>query len=176
MLNHLPEKDLEGFGVLIFRQPKKKELIHSSVWGRLIYSIEYKDDYLPSIILEAIPRRTEHHFTKKQTVDQTNEFELLKKDGLKFVLTKRGYVAKINEGIVKNIQLYRTLLHEVGHYVHYLDIVERPGDDNEEYEEWEKRHNSYFSIPSREKETFANNYAVKYKKFLLKKGVIKTKI
>ena len=55
ILNQLGEFDLEGFGIVIFRQPKKKESILSSVWGRLVYSYEFKDDYLPAVIIESVP-------------------------------------------------------------------------------------------------------------------------
>ena len=36
------------------RQPKRKEEIISPVWGRLIYSYEFENDYCPAIILDAI--------------------------------------------------------------------------------------------------------------------------
>ena len=172
VLNQLPEEDLEGFGLLIFRQPKKKEQILSSVWGRLIYSVEFKDDYLPSIILEATPNYKKFTFPKKQTPDLKREFELLKTDGLIFTSSKREYVAEISKEKTRSIQLYRTLLHEVGHYVHYLEVVERPGSDEEEYEEWEKRSDLYFRIPAQEKEVYANTYAVKAKQNLLNKKII----
>jgi hypothetical protein len=172
LLNQLPEKDLNGFGLLIFRQPKKKEVILSSVWGRLIYSVEFSGEYYPSIILEATPCKNELKFTKKQSVDEKREFELLKQDGLKFKLNKREFVAETDENMIRDIQLYRTLLHEVGHYVQYLEVVEIPGDDEEPFEDWEKRSDLYFSIPAIDKEAFANRYAIDMKSKLRNKGII----
>lgn len=173
ILDNLPKKDLVDFGLLIFRQPKKKERILSSVWGRLIYSYEFRGEYLPAIIIEATPENKDFTFPKKQSVERRQEFELLKKDGLVFEMGKREYVAVADKEKIKSIQLHRTLLHEVGHYVHYLEVVERPGDPEEEYELREKRYDAYFSIPSNDKEAFANKYAVEQKRRLQKAEIIK---
>jgi hypothetical protein len=171
VLDNLPKKDLISFGLLIFRQPKKKERILSSVWGRLVYSYEFRGDYLP-VIIEATPENKNFTFPKKQSVDRRQEFELLQEDGLDFEMGKREYVAVVDKEKIKSIQLHRTLLHEVGHYVHYLEVVERPGRPDEEYKFWEKRYNAYFSIPSTDKEAFANKYAVVQKKRLQQIGII----
>ena len=64
ILQYLPESDLEGFGVVIFRQPKQKEVILSSVWGRLLYSFAFKDDYYPALILEAMSPITTYRYPK----------------------------------------------------------------------------------------------------------------
>ncbi len=68
--------------------------------------------------------------------------------------------------------MYRTLLHEFGHYVHYFEQVEKPGYGDEEFDEWEKRNDIYTNLPKKEKEKFANNYADRIKSELIKKGVI----
>jgi hypothetical protein len=172
LLNQLPQKDLNGLGLLIFRQPKKKEVILSSVWGRLIYSVEFKGEYYPTIMLEATPNRNELTFPKKQSVDDQREFELLKQDGLRFEAKKREFIAEIDEEKIRSIQLYRTLLHEVGHYVQYLEVVEFPGHEEEDFEEWEKRSDFYFSIPVVDKEAYANKYAVEMRLKLINKGII----
>jgi len=73
---------------------------------------------------------------------------------------------------VRNTQLYRTLLHEFGHYVHYLTIVERPGYEDEALELCEQRWDFYNKIPAVEKEAFAHRYATNLKQLLEEKGVI----
>ena len=78
ILNNLPEEDLIGLGYLIFRQPKRKELILSRAWGRLIYSFEFQNVRLPAIIMEAIENTVTLSFPKKQSVELNLEFELLK--------------------------------------------------------------------------------------------------
>lgn len=171
ILDHLPQIDLEEFGVLVFRQPKKKEQILSPVWGRLIYSFEFRNKYYPAIILEALPYKKKLKFTKRQTTELEKEFNHLLNDGVEFILDKREYVAEINEETARSIQLYRTLLHEVGHYVHYLEQVERPVYE-EDICEWEKRFELYLNIPVQEKEIFANKYADTAKRELVQKNII----
>ena len=172
VLNAIPKNDLQDLGLIVFRQPKKKERILSPVWGRLIYSMEFEEKFYPAIIIEAFPKINEFKFPKKQSVDSKLEFELLKNDGLVFEEQKRNFVAKIDMDIVRNIQLYRTLLHEVGHYVHYYEVVESINCDTDEYEEWSARWEKYLAIPSPEKEKYANNYAVRMKGNLLNSSLI----
>ncbi|MGJ8654416.1 MAG: hypothetical protein ACSHX8_14240 [Opitutaceae bacterium] len=172
ILNHLPKDDLEDFEYIIFRQPKKKESILSAVWGRLIYSFEFEGAYGPAIIIEATPKWKTYTYPKKQSVEDALEFELLKKDGMVFKESKRDFVADIDESVIRSVQLYRTLLHEVGHYVHYLDVVQRPEKEDEEIDEREARIDTYFKVPKPEKESFANRYAVEMKLRLTKRGVI----
>jgi hypothetical protein len=45
--------------------------------------------------------------------------------------------------------------------------VVRPATEDEEYEEWAKRRDYYFSIPSVEKEQFAHNYAEQKRKLII---------
>ncbi len=172
ILNSIPKEDLEDIGYIVFRQPKKKEAILSSVWGRLIYCFEFEGIYGPAIIIEATPEWRTYSYPKKQSVDQALEFELLKKDGMSFKESRRDYVASIDDEVIGSVQLYRTLLHEVGHYVHYLDVVQRPCKEDEQAKEWEARSDAYFQIPKSEKESFANRYAVEMRRKLAIVGVI----
>ena len=172
ILNHVPWKDFENFGYIVFRQPKKKEIILSSVWGRLVYSFDFEGSRGPAIIIEAIPNWQTFSYPKKQSVEEALEFELLKKDGMNFKESKRAFVADVDESVIRGVQLYRTLLHEIGHYVHYLDVVERPHSLGGEEQGWEARRERYFKIPKSEKEFFANRYAAEMKQRLTSSGVI----
>lgn len=172
IFNHLPKEDLEGLRFIIFRQPKRKEAILSAVWGRLIYSFEFEGEYGPAIIIEATPKRDFYTYPKKQSVEEALEFDLLKKDGMHFKEMKRDFIAHIDESVIRCVQLYRTLLHEVGHYVHYLNVVQRSGNVDEDFEALEARHDVYFKIPTSEKESFANCYAVEMNQRLTKLGVL----
>lgn len=175
LFNALPREDFEDFGLLIFRQAKKKEQTLNPVWGRLIYSYEYHDELFPAIIIESCRKSwSKFYWPKKQCLDDKREFELLQEDGLKFKMDKRRYIADLTPKLIRNIQLYRTLLHELGHYVHYLSFVERPGHDNENFNEWERRYDDYFKLPVCEKESFANNYALATKQILVKNGLVKS--
>ncbi len=37
ILEHFPKRDVETVDLIVFRQPKRKEAILSSVWGRYVY-------------------------------------------------------------------------------------------------------------------------------------------
>ena len=172
ILQQIPISDYGELELIILRQPTRKEENLNSVWGRLIYSYEFEDDYLPAIIIEAVDLDRNFKWTKKLSIESQKELERLKKDGHQIKMRNRFYEAEYKIENIRSTQLYRTLLHEFGHYVHYLEVVERPGSENEEFEEWEKRSDYYHSLPTSEKEVFAHSYADKLKKELEEKRII----
>ena len=172
IIENIPTEDYGDLKLIILRQPKRKEEAISSVWGRLVYSFEFEDDYFPAIIIEAVDFTKKFKWSKKLSVDDQKELGRLKEDGHKIVENKRHFIADYKIDHVRNTQLYRTLVHEFGHYVHYLEFVERPGTDDEELAEWEKRNNMYFKLPVSEKEKYAHNYVHKTRKKLIEKKII----
>lgn len=172
MIAQIPCYDYGALKYIIFRQPKRKEEIVAPVWGRLVYSYEFENEYNPAIILDAIDVTRKFSYSKKQRVDFQKEFERLKIDGHIFEEDKRKFTASFNPDYCRNTQLYRTLVHEFGHYVHYLDFVERPAVEDEPYEERELRAELYFSIPQDEKEKFAHRYADELRAKLIATKVI----
>ncbi|WDF80045.1 hypothetical protein PQ469_08515 [Mucilaginibacter sp. KACC 22773] len=165
IIEHIPVFDYGKLKLIILRQPKRKEEIISPVWGRLIYSYEFEGDYHPAIIIEAANYEKKITWSKSLTADDRQELDRLKADGHLFLEGKTNYTAILDIVNVRTTQLYRTLPHEFGHYVHYLEIVERPGNDEEDYEEWGKRDDVYHKISKNQKESYAHRYADK----LLKK-------
>ncbi|MDN5395392.1 MAG: hypothetical protein L0G39_13120 [Chryseobacterium sp.] len=162
IIEQIPSKDYGDLKFIILRQPKRKEEILSPVWGRLIYSFEFENEYFPAVILDAIDTDKKLLWPKKQTIEDQKEFERLKADGHIFTTLKRNFIAEFKPEFTRNTQLYRTLLHEFGHYAHYLEVIKSPGNDPEEeenYDEKEKRIDLYFCIPKSEKENFAHTYA-----------------
>lgn len=172
IVSNIPVNDYGSLRLIIFRQPKRKETILSPVWGRLIYSYEFENDFHPAIIIEATDYSRTLKWSTKLSVDSQKEFERLGLDGHLFVKESRNFVAEYKPEYVRNTQLYRTLPHEFGHYVHYLEVVQRPSKDNQAIEDWEKRDDFYFAIPSVEKEKFAHLYADRFKKSLIELAVI----
>lgn len=164
IIQNIPSEDYGTLKLIIRRQPKRKEEILSPVWGRLIYSYEFENDYFPAIILDAIDVTKKFKWNKKQTTEDQKELERLKEDGHPFEETKRAFLFSFTIEKSRNTQLYRTLLHEFGHYVHYLGTISIFEDEN--YAEIEKQQNSYFNLPKKEKETFAHNYADRLKEGL----------
>lgn len=172
IIEQIPSKDYGDLKLIILRQPKRKEEILSPVWGRLSYYYEFEGENHPAIILDAIDLTKRLKWNKKLKVDDQQELERLKVDGHAFEETKRDYIVNFEFAPSRNTQLYRTLSHEFGHYVHYLEIVERPEIENEEYEDWEKRYDYYFKINKDEKEKFAQKYADKLKEKLVQRQII----
>lgn len=176
IIEYLPVEDYGELKYIILRQPKRKEEILSPVWGRLIYSYDFENEYFPAIILDAIDLEKQLFWPKKQTIEDQQEFERLKTDGHTFTETKRNFITEFQPQNIRNTQLYRTLPHEFGHYVHYLEVVERPGyNENKEdidYDAYDKRMDLYFRIPKNEKEKFAHTYAEKLKSKLVNENKI----
>jgi len=147
VLSYCPSEDLEGLSLVILRQPKKKEEILSPCWGRLIYEFNYQAKLQPAIIIESIDIN-EDIIIKGTDVSPflQKEIEQLKNEGHEIKITNKKIIIKNTMQSVKNTQLYRTVLHEVGHYV------------------FKKR--GYNINNHEEKETFANTYAKNIKKLM----------
>ncbi|MBC9931500.1 hypothetical protein [Chitinophaga qingshengii] len=159
MIEQIPAVDYGDLTLIVLRQPKRKEEVMAPVWGRLIYSFEFEGNSYPAVILEAVDYSKKIKWPKSLSVSAQKELERLKADGHQFMDDGRLLTIDPEPLNVRQTQLYRTLLHEFGHYVHYLEVVERPGKEEEDYETWEQRYNSYFCILPAEKEEYANRYA-----------------
>lgn len=126
ILNQIPKEDYGELELIILRQPTRKEENLKSVWGRLIYSYEFENDYLPAVIIESVDLDRTFKWSKKLSIDSQKELERLKEDGHKIKMSKRFYETEYELMNIRATQLYRTLPHEFGHYVHYLKVVKRP--------------------------------------------------
>ena len=157
---------------IVLRQPKRKEEILSPAWGRLIYSYEFESEYFPAIILDAVDYTKKFKWTKKLSIENQQELERLKEDGHEICDNGKFYEAEYKFEFVRNTQLHRTLLHEFGHYVQYLELVDRPVIENEDFEVYEKRQENYFKLPKVEKERFAHKYADTLREKMKKQGII----
>jgi len=168
ILRHVNPKDYGRLNLVILRQPKRKEEILSSVWGRLTYSYSFEKDYRPAIILEAISIDKKLKWSTSLSPDGTKEFERLKDDGHKIVRENKKYVISCTLESVRSTQLYRTLPHEIGHYKHFLELVGELDDDitDESFEERDKRLASYHALETSIKEKYAHNYADGFKAML----------
>jgi len=164
MISYIPPADYGNLKLIVLRQPKRKEAILSGVWGRLIYSYEFEDDYYPAVILEAADYKSKLKWSRKLDPDGQQELARLRRDGHFFTESKRNYTALLEADNVRSTQLYRTLPHEFGHYVHYLQVVKPFQDDRDDQE---KREAIYLHLPKDEKEKFAHQYADKLRLRLL---------
>lgn len=69
------------------------------------------------------------------------------------------YSAHYQLNVCRNTQLFRTLFHEIGHYVDYWQKVLDPSEKYDSWELLDARRDAYFQIPGSEKERFAHEYA-----------------
>ncbi|GHU29913.1 hypothetical protein AGMMS50256_15760 [Betaproteobacteria bacterium] len=172
MLAHIPAEDYGDLRYIVFRQPKRKEEILSSVWGRLRYSYEFEGICKPAVVLEALSFPGQLRWKKSLTIEDRNELERLKKDGHVFVADKKGYTSSLTPETVRATQLYRTLLHELGHYVQYRQIVTALLPEFAEMSEEARENYFWDSVPSEEREKFAHAYADRLRETLLAQEVI----
>ena len=156
--------------IIAFRQPTRKQQQQQSAWGRFVYFAQIGSHSGSAVILEAQELGTKIRWSKRMSVDDRAEYGRLVADGHVFVETKRHFETVLVEEAVRNTKLYRTLLHELGHWAHYQqDVVDgRTALD----EDNEVAQDLYFARPRSEREVFAHAFADKLSTVLRENGVI----
>ena len=170
LLELIPAEHINDITAFVLRQPKRKEQILSSVWGRLIYSSDLCGFSGPTVYLEAQNFEQPLKWSKSLTPEGAKELERLREDGHVVVTDKRQHIINCTLDTIRNTQLYRTLPHEIGHYVDYLTKVEEPSKDN--FDLWSVLNEKYHSRPSQERESFAHRYADEFRKQQIARGTI----
>lgn len=156
ILGLLPVEDFPALRTIVLRQPTRKQRLLADVWGRLVYRTDLVETKGPAVILEAQPRDLSMEWSRSLTPDGAEEIERLRADG-HLVTGDRRWRIQASFDATRATQLFRTLPHEIGHYVHYHREVERPAGDD--VDAWCVLYDRYFSKPQREKEHFAHRYA-----------------
>jgi hypothetical protein len=154
MIGYIPVEDYGEMKLIVLRQPKRKEVILSPVWGRLIYSYQFENNSYPAIILESIEYGHTFKWKRGLSLEDQKELARLQADGHQFVSDKRSFTAVMEKENVRRTQLYRTLLHEFGHYVQYM------------------QEEGYANLSTEIKEKFAHRYADSLKEKLQQEQLI----
>lgn len=176
VLRHVPNEDWKGLDTFLFRQPTRKQRVLSPVWGRMFYSADLglpnrsAVSQGPTVILEAAMPGDSYKLSASLGPDDVQEFERLKIDDHDIRRESKGFVVKTSPSAVRATQLYRTLLHEIGHWNDYLTKVEIPREPD--FERWEELNELYFARPKHEREAYAHRYADNMRGELEKLGVI----
>jgi hypothetical protein len=168
LLELIPIAHFQAIKIIVFRQPKRKQRILSPVWGRLVYWSEIGDLSGPAVYLEAQDVNSVSKWKKSLNPDLARELERLRDDGHLISSDKRHFIISATLDSVRNTQLYRTLPHEIGHYVDYLQSVEIPGRDN--LDKWLSLNAKYHNKPVSEKEAFAHRYADEFREKQHRRG------
>ena len=166
-LGFVPGEHIRKITAVVLRQPKKKERILSPAWGRLVYWANIGEYSGPTIYLEAQEANGRTAWKKALDPDDAKELARLRDDGHQVATNKRRHLISSSVGSVRNTQLYRTLPHEIGHYVDYMESVEIPGKDD--LDTWTSLNSRYFKRSPKQKESFAHRYAEDLTKSLKRK-------
>lgn len=150
------------------RQPKRKEKLLSPVWGRLVYWSSTNDYSGAAIYLEAQEVNCLLKWSKSLTPEYAKELKRLENDGHLITSDRRYYTIKHTIEAIRNTQLYRTLPHEIGHYVDYVQTVEQPSGDN--FDLWNSLNKLYANKPQHDKEAFAHRYADRFRALHIRNG------
>jgi len=163
LLSLVPPADLESLQTFVFRQPTRKQWSISPAWGRIAYSADLGltgkkvRRQGPAIFLEAVNSTKVWKWGKDLDPEDALEIERLRSDGHVVEDTGKRLLFRSSQESVRVTQLYRTLLHEIGHWVDWLEKVERPAaNSSAPYDVLSDR---YFARPDQERERFAHRYA-----------------
>jgi hypothetical protein len=170
LLLMLPLHHIKDIKAIVLRQPKRKERILMPVWGRLVYWTDVCGHSGPTVYLEAQNASRVQEWGKSLTPEYVKELDRLRNDGHKIETDKRKHLIHSTTASIRNTQLYRTLPHEIGHYVDYLTKVEDPSRNDRS--KWSALNDKYHSRPSSEKESFAHRYADEFRQKLIDDGLL----
>ena len=155
VLELLPSEHAAYIELVVFRQPTVKQNILAPVWGRLGYWSEIGKHEGPGVYLDAQPTDLKLKWGKSLRPDDQAELDRLRKVGFRVAPHSRGYLVHTTPATIRESKLYRTIPHEIGHYVDYVEC-KRTYDWGDDYERfWEL----YYAKPSRQKEVYAHRYA-----------------
>ncbi len=157
ILSLVPRRDLEDLKIIAFRQPTRKQELLNPVWGRLFYEADFRNASGPAIVIEATEFPKTMIWSKKLTPEFRDELDRLRSDGHDIETTSRDHVIRVTPETARNTVLYRTVLHELGHWVDYMEKV--VWVNSALSEDYSTAENLYFARPAMEKEMFAHRYA-----------------
>lgn len=163
VLSEMPQDDLVQLDAVLFRQPTRKQNLLKPSWGRLTYYAELgviggKRLYEGAMLtLESQSPQRVMRWDKSLGPDDQLELNRLRSDGHQ--VEDMGKYFRISSTLeaLRATQLFRTLPHEVGHWVQYLQAVERPASEGGG--DWSVLQDAYFQLPVHEKEAFAHRYS-----------------
>ncbi len=154
VLGRVPMRHFKDIRVIVLRQPKRKQRILRPVWGRLVYFSDLDGYSGPAVYLEAQDLGKTLKWSKSLGPDEARELERLREDGHAITTDRRHHSIGSTLDSVRSTQLFRTLPHEIGHYVDFLEKVVEPSLDEAD---WNRREDRYHARPA--KEAFAHRYA-----------------
>jgi hypothetical protein len=121
LIEKLPPKDMKGLVFVVFHQPTRKEETLSPRWAAFNPEYSFGEIAGPSIFLEAINPSKQLKWKTSLTPEDQRELEFLQLEDHKITHEKKQILISMDIPSVKNTQLQRSFLHELGHYVDYKE-------------------------------------------------------
>lgn len=175
LLSHITPADWAGLTTFVFRQPTRKARTLNPVWGRLYYEADLALSGTnavlngPTLFLEAVEAGSIMKWSTSLDRDDSEELDRLRSDGHAVSRTGRHYLITTSLESVRATQLYRTMLHEIGHWFDWLTKVETPAARGQDIGDLI---DLYFARPHSEREGFAHRYADTLRHSLSDNGLI----
>ncbi|WP_141401308.1 hypothetical protein [Cohaesibacter gelatinilyticus] len=158
--------------IIVFRQPTRKQRQQNPVWGRFFYYSEFGKHKGSAIVLEAQKIGDSLIWPRRMSLEDRDEYNRLNDDGHRFVETKRDFRAELTEDAIRSTLLFRTFLHELGHWADYsYKVIFGNSAIDGEYDN-DTAEDLYFARPTSEREVYAHAFADKYRKRLKNAGEI----
>lgn len=159
VLSFVRPNHLDGIDLIILRQPTRKQALLERVWGRLLYYATTGHFRGTAICLEAQDLSKPLKRPLSLSPELLRELERLRDDGHTITRGRRCYRIERTEESVRNTMLFRTLVHEVGHYLDWLQSVILPSLDIDDPNEDERIDREFETKPASAREDFAHRYA-----------------
>jgi hypothetical protein len=165
VLECLPAGDVAGIGLVVLRQPTRKQEILIPAWGRMHWCTEFHGYTGPAIALDAVDfDRPRLRWSRSLSPDQGKELDRMRDLGFAVSETRRSYDILLSPEHVRRWQLMRTLPHEVGHWVDFRERVLDPleaisAPDVFHTREYGDLLSRWGERPPREREQRADRYA-----------------
>ena len=144
LLAAVPAADWDGICSIVLRQPTRRQDLLRPVWGRLVFGRQDSGFAGSAIHLDAQNPAAKLRWPISLDPESQLEVRRMAADGHQVVRDRRYWNIRPNLASIRTTQLYRTVLHEIGHFV-----------DRRRWSDSER----YFQRGWRERETCAVRYA-----------------
>ncbi|MBX7220195.1 MAG: hypothetical protein K1Y36_09640 [Blastocatellia bacterium] len=159
VLQNVEPDDWNLLDFVVFRQPKQKEDLLKPVWGRIAYFVELEGRLGTAIFLDAQNQHRSLRWSRSLDPEDAAEFQRLCDDGHRVEEDKRGFTLHLTLDSIRQTQLFRSFLHEIGHLVDRVEHLYKPLTETDDEQEQKYLTEKYDSKPRRDKETYAHRYA-----------------
>jgi hypothetical protein len=176
ILAAIPSGDWRGLDTFVLRQSTRKQRVIRPAWGRMCYAADLglpgrtPIRVGPVVMLEAVDCSGKFAWPSALQPEDQAELERLRADGHEIRQDGNHHIFSMTPESVRATQLYRTLIHEIGHWVDFVEKVEKPttaGDGA-----YTSLSQLFFSRSHEDREAFAHRYADAVRGRLVKFGII----